>query len=64
MTDTKPLGFNGAMQEGKAAKMFDMPVTANPYQNKIRQLGTMNKEPDSRLCELASDWESGWIRGV
>ena len=62
--NTRPIGFNGAMQEGKAAKMLNMPATMNPYHKEVHRLYTMNKEPDSRLCELASDWESGWIHGV
>ena len=64
MFNAKPIGFNGAMQEGKASKMLGMPAITNPYGKEISRLYTMNKEPDSKLYELSSDWKSGWIRGT
>lgn len=62
--NTAPIGFNGAIQEGKAAKLLGLPPAMNPYRKEALRLLAIGKEPDSRLCELESDWDSGWTRGV
>ena len=54
---------HGAHQEGQAAKYLGLPALANPYQNGIDRLAKGNVHADSKLYELASDWESGWISG-
>ena len=55
---------HSAMPEGKAASALGLPRLANPYRNEIiRIMALTNRDADSRLYELANDWDSGHARG-
>ena len=44
------------LDEGKAAALLGLPISANPYR---RVIGIVNTP--YRVDEMARNWESGWV---